>query len=220
MSARRWYHPIAILKQSLSKASRRNQKIIRNADRIGLIVRSHILQEQPRVKQRADRDTWGRIALSAILLVIFFTPASADDTFVLWKVYAGKFNSKDTEYVQWDEAKKNALAGAVISDVSEIECGRRARFGIIYVVFFEKPSPANFEATMHYPHLAKEKDGDTSHMRRKTIRRPPGKKFTLDTYIWSLDKDEMKDGDFELILHRDETVFIRHVFKVRGCNSS
>jgi hypothetical protein len=164
---------------------------------------------------------------TALLLMVLSTPALADDHFFLWKVYAGKFRTsvRQGSYPfgsgpEIREFERNTRDGIVVADNSEIECSKRVIFGVIYHVMFERMGPANFEVTLHYPHLSEEKDGETSHMHRNTVVKPPRMRYATEWHSWTLDKDEMKDGDFVLILHRDETVFMRHIFKLRGCDSS
>ena len=152
-----------------------------------------------------------------LLLALFAlsSPAFADDDFFLWKVFAGEYTSYGAA---WREVTVNTEDGVIVSDFSDIPCNRHVIFGIGYNVIFESFSPARFDLIWHFPHLADEK-GKTSHSHKISLQKFQKKRFRTSFAIWELDKDELKDGDFTLILYRGKKVFLQHVFRIRGCNS-
>ena len=91
----------------------------------------------------------------------------------------------------------------------------------MYYVIFDEAMTANYELTWHFPHLEKEK-GKTNRSTKITARMPvrPKKRWQVYHAFWNLRKDELKEGDFTLTLHRGEDVLVRHVFQIRGCESS
>ena len=164
---------------------------------------------------------------------MFLLPhAAADEEFWLWKVYAGEIYYSSATY-QDDysepatrlpapirrEIERNRKENAVVSDLSVINCGSNRNFGIVYYVIFDKARIANFDLTWYFPHLEKEK-GKASRSQKITARLSDKKRrWQLYKAFWDLEKDELKDGDFALILHHDDKVFVHHVFQIRGCES-
>lgn len=170
-----------------------------------------------------------------MLAPIFLLPnAAAGEEFLLWKAYAGETVTSDVTHEEeyskpvvrlpipiLQEVKRNKQENVVIPDVSVIKCESNKNFGIVYYVIFDEARTANFDLTWHFPHLEKEK-GKTSRSTKMTARMAarPKRRWQLYEAFWGLRKDELKDGDFTLVLHRGDDVFLHHVFQVRGCESS
>ena len=152
--------------------------------------------------------------IATIFLLALSTSSFSHEHFKLWKAYSGKITSNQQA---GRELRRNTRKGIVVSDISTIQCKRKTRFGIGYHVIFESASPANFELTWHYPHLQEEK-GKSSHTRKQTVRRPDVSDNAVEWALWTLDKDELRDGDIVLVLRRGDEVYLHHVFQIRGCD--
>ena len=159
----------------------------------------------------------GPFLISTTLLAILFSPASADDRVVFQKLYAGQ-EYRPADNAMMRKIRRNEWDEIVVPEFSEIRCEKDAQFGIGYAIIWNGASLVNYEITMVYPHLAEEKFGKTSKNRQVTKRRNGFDKYQLLSYFWDLKMDELKDGDFVLIVHRDEAVLIRHIFMLRGCD--
>ncbi len=174
----------------------------------------------------------GHYRIPILLALVFVVPhTSAGEEFLLWKAYAGEISTKrETLEENYSvptltlptailrEVEHNRRENIVIPDVSVIECESNKNFGIVYYVIFDEARAANYSLTWHFPHLEKEK-GKTSRSTKITARMAarPKRRWQLYRAFWDLREDELKDGDFTLILHRDDDVFVHHVFQIRGC---
>ena len=173
-----------------------------------------------------------RRVLTLLVLMFLSAQAAADEQFRLWKAYAGEFSHTRASFQDRAsepvthlplpirrEIERNRRNNAVVPDVSVINCDRNTYFGIAYYVFFVGGSPANYDLTWYFPHLEKEK-GKASLSGKITARMYNQKvRGQLYEALWDLEKEELKDGDFVLILHRGDKVLLRHVFQIRGCES-
>ena len=170
--------------------------------------------ELPRVRGRKMNR---QLLISTMLLPILFFPASADERVAFWKLYAGdEYRPADNAMMR--KIRRNEWDEIIVPEFSEIKCEKGAQFGIGYAIVWNGALLENYEITMVYPHLEKVKNGKTSSTRKLTNRRNEFDKYQLLNYFWSLKLDELKDGDFIFLLHRDETVLLRHVFMIRGCD--
>lgn len=178
----------------------------------------------------------GRCRIPVLLVLIFVLQhAAAGEEFLLWKAYAGTISYSSKTYEDdyskpasnlpntiLREIERNRQENVVIPDLSVIKCQSNRNFGIVYYVIFDEARTASFELTWYFPHLEKEK-GNTSRSTKITARMAgvnPNRRWLLYKAFWDLEKEDLKDGDFALILHRDDDVLVHHVFQIRGCESS
>jgi len=155
------------------------------------------------------------LLLAIFLISAYFPPASANSHFQLLKVYAGSF-SQDIKLRRL--ARKNVRNGVIVPDFTIIECTKRVWFGVAFYISPHQANTVSFQRTWYYPHY-RDSTGANHHTHSTIYRKTVMQTHGLKKLGWHLDRDEMVDGDITLLLHNDNYVFLRHVFRIRGCKS-